>query len=134
MVQIASMDMDSTWELIKMLNELLSDGEDNWQRLGAWAWAALGKCPELGMCVSEEVSELRALARRAIELLDGRDAEIGQNEGHIAGTTSRFGAGQLVTVNATREMALDMIVTIVGEVYGQRDLLEQRRIWRPLDS
>ncbi|KAL8730052.1 MAG: hypothetical protein Q9181_004808, partial [Wetmoreana brouardii] len=40
------------------------------------------------------------------------------------------GQGGDAIPSATRSMAtLDMIITIVGEVYGQRDLLSRRTVW-----
>lgn len=84
-------------------------------------WAVLGRCPDRGMCVSEDIGELRVLARQAMELLE----EIGGER--AAGDQDEAEEGKLW---GTGEMVFDMIITIVGEVYGQRDLLEQRQVWQ----
>lgn len=121
MVQMASVDGESVWELVRLLGQRLDMVREAPSRLGGWVWAILGRCPDRGMCMSEEIGELRVLARQAMELLEeigGERATGGQDEAK-EGKTWR-----------TSEMVLDMIVTIVGEVYGQRDLLEQRQVWQ----
>lgn len=142
MVQMACMDTDSVWELVRKLGEMLSKITENPQRLGAWAWAVLGRCPELGMCHSEEVGDLRALARTAALLLHAHDIEgsDGKSEqavgaGQGSGIKEQGPPGPEMDINwASSETALDMIITVVGEIYGQRDLLEQRRVWQQLES
>jgi hypothetical protein len=137
MVQVACMHMDSVWELVKLLNGILSKGPDKAHKLGPWMWAALGKCPDLGLLVSDEVSELRGLARTAASILNGElgaaeerednpDGQVLSSEGQDTILTS---PKQLDGLQDSSAVVLDMVVTIVGEIYGQRDLLEQRRIW-----
>lgn len=136
MVQMACMDMDSVWQLVRTLGEMLIKITRSPQRLGAWAWAVLGRCPELGMCHSEEVGDLRALARTAVALLNVEIIEGDHGSEVESGSDDHSSEiGRHVDTNwAPRETALDMMITIVGEVYGQRDLLEQRRIWQQADS
>jgi hypothetical protein len=137
MVQVACMDMDSVWELVKLLNSMLSKGQAKAHTLGPWIWAALGKCPDLGLMVSDEVSELRSLARTAASILDGElgaaeqleddpDAQAlrSEGQGEILMSSKEFGG-----LHNSSAIVLDMVVTVVGEIYGQRDLLEQRMIW-----
>ena len=127
MVQMASVDGESVWELVRLLGERLDIVGAGPNRVGAWIWAVLGKCPERGQCVSEEIGELRVMARAAVELLqEGDGSGDGRESEHAAGTQEEYrGAKSWQTTS----MVLDMILTIVGEVYGQRDLLEERRTW-----
>ena len=142
MVQMACMDTDSVWELVKKLSEMLFKITDSPHRQGAWAWAVLGRCPELGMCHSEEVGDLRALARTAAALLHAESIEDdhGDDEQAVGNDQSSDIEGQgqpgpnMDRNWAWSETALDMIITVVGEIYGQRDLLEQRRIWQQSES
>jgi hypothetical protein len=135
MVQVACMDRDSVWELIQLLHGILGKTPDQAHILGPWIWAALGKCPELGLMVSDEVSELRGLAKTAAAILNGELSALEGSEDHAdeharedeTSTNSR----QLNVLQERSVVVLDMVVTVVGEIYGQRDLLEQRKIWTP---
>lgn len=76
MTQIACMDIDSLFRLLRLLTNLLpavvrSRSVERIRRSGAWAWASLGKCREVGELGSEEVGELRALGKIAAGALYG---------------------------------------------------------------
>lgn len=87
------------------------------------------------MCHSEEVSDLRALARTAAALLNIEDIEGDHGDEVQVGSGDHSSGGSHGDVNrASSETALDMIITIIGEIYGQRDLLEQRRVWQQAKS
>ncbi|CAG7980986.1 unnamed protein product [Penicillium salamii] len=208
MVQVACMDMDSVLEVLEILARMMSDvvrSEDSERirRIGAWAWALLGKCREVGQLATEEVGIIRNLGKRAATILrkvqetennrsqetessvsngeaeeDGLDgsapnadqttnedeaqdasgsatedipevkrddlpdassleqAELEaakaalqarlQNSDEPAATSASLDDDYLV--KQTRAL-LDMVITVVGEFYGQRDLLETREIW-----
>lgn len=208
MVQVACMDMDSVLEVLEILARMMSDvvrSEDpeRIRRIGAWAWALLGKCREVGQLATEEVGILRNLGKRAATILrkvqetennrsqetessvsngeaeeDGLDgsapnadqttnedeaqdasgsatedipevkcdnlpdassleqAELEaakaalqarlQNSDEPVATSASLDDDYLV--KQTRAL-LDMVITVVGEFYGQRDLLETREIW-----
>ena len=51
--------------------------------------------------------------------------EVTEPDGNIPPDCENMKEGRKSTMNAT----LDMIVTIVGEIYGQRDLLDGRLLW-----
>jgi len=171
--QIAVMDPESVLELIKLLRVKLipllnSRDKSTVSRVGAWLWAVLGKCRDRGELSSEEVSELRLLAQRAIYIQnrDAIDPNQQPSNGHTdsvddesddgdsqnedsqsqrmsamdeggvgsAGEDGKAGVGEGGFQKATDRgrliaVALDMVITVVGEVYGQRDLLESRRKW-----
>lgn len=151
-VQVASMDKETILELVsflsrKLLHLLQGTSTVVQSRVGAWIWSVLGKCPELGAMNSDEVSEMRQLARKAGSGLVRRKGST-VSEGSISEDARGTGSHQEIKVDpsiygqsseengesedaglASKTMVLDMIVTVVGEVYGQRDLLEMRPIW-----
>lgn len=217
MVQIACMDVESVLRLLPIVTRSLSASARSGEvarvkRLGAWAWALLGRCTEVGQLSSEEVAEIRELGKRAVKILikirspemhqaleeaarqgdaatdvlesddEGLeqsgtatsgtvDEEAGksQNPAPIEMTDAQEESESLEAAKArlraklgldgastdepnqendiipddkvslpnveiqeldlhTRAM-LDMIITVVGEFFGQRDLLEFRDIW-----
>ena len=124
-------------------------------RTGAWVWAILGRCQDQGELVSEEIGDLRELAQLALRLESGvetrgadeewggngvKDVSAGDHVDKIkASGKSLSGTSEEMTVEQMGEedakgqelisTTLEMIVTIVGEVYGQRDLLDLRKKW-----
>lgn len=126
------------------------------KRVNLWIWSVLGRCPGREVLDSDRIAELRELAKRAScmadRLIHTKDAgthvltrdNIGN--GHITGedsdeyeddeVNSLLDAQGYVsmpheTINVITEklVSLDAIVTVVGEVYGQRDLLQARKRW-----
>lgn len=179
-VQLACMDASSVFEVIRLMTRRLGhyvqrgDGEST-RRVGAWTWALLGRCPERGQLGSEEISDLRAFAQRARDVVhqmqnkspvSGQvvlgddnddedmntdieeiemDAGLGNDPINVLGAKlasmdrddqpliddikKRTNLKGVLDVAAERRMLVDMVLTVVGEVYGQRDLLELRRPW-----
>lgn len=127
----------------------------------AWIWALLAKLDDVGTMNNDEVFVLRDLGKRALVIQisfndaamaaqleeisrveaawESDEANTSQDEGQdteatAAGTAKTDTAGPSVTqmLDPDNTLAtLDMIVTIVGEFFGQRDLLESRRSWDP---
>lgn len=125
-VQLACMDVDSTWELLKLLGDTLGDEDEQSASIGAWLWAGLARCPDLGTLVSEEVAELRALANIAAKSLQAGE-NLDEDHNRILAVTMEHDLG--IGAAISQRMILDMVLTVVGEVYGQRDLLEYREVW-----
>ncbi|OCT52326.1 hypothetical protein CLCR_08673 [Cladophialophora carrionii] len=140
-------------ELEKMLR---LENQAKVARVGAWVWAILGKCRDRGELSSEEVGDLRQLAQVVLRLKgdhlpvevnsDDEDGMAGgtvpsdqsAENGATEPTASHAEAGVPVTQKPDESdmrrqkllsRTLDMVVTIVGEVYGQRDLLDARTKW-----
>lgn len=154
-VQLACMDAETVLGLVRFLNEKL----DTWlrypdekivSRVSAWVWAILGKCRDRGELASEEIGEIRELAQGAIRLQEQRKAGTKANGNHESGNSfgedgderndgsaavgegakiAKEGIDEILDRTAMIPMMLDMIITVVGEVYGQRDLLESRIKW-----
>jgi len=149
------MDSETVLELVKFLrmrlNTLMKDNSAV-ARVGTWVWAILGRSRDRGELSSEEISELRELAQRAVHLLqkqnarcNGRisDEDLPWEDANEASDVEQFDTGadehgikdkivdrnEAPVSNNLVAMTLDMIITVVGEVYGQRDLLELRSKW-----
>lgn len=156
--QVSCMDAQSIMELIKLSRRklpLLLRGKDVIvvKRIGAWLWAILGKCRDREELSSEEIGEIRQLAQRAVQMasrVEGNPragtpsssvaaSEDGSVEGvegvgdckENEGESTPIVEENLGDVSHQRLVSttLDMIITIVGEVYGQRDLLASRTTW-----
>jgi hypothetical protein len=74
MVQLACMDVDSVFGVLKIVGHLLSENLKSGdamriRRIGAWAWGLLGRCRDVGQLTSEEVADLRELGKRAVKIL-----------------------------------------------------------------
>lgn len=141
----------------KLIILLRTSDDETRTRLATWIWSLLGKYRNIGELSSEEVGELRDLGQKAARMLNSSTsaiAEVDRNgeqleemDGNMTNTQiiddeSSIVLGEKFEVNhqdvesldlVRRErqlcMILDMIVTIVGEIYGQSDLLELRPLW-----
>ncbi|KIW91043.1 uncharacterized protein Z519_07937 [Cladophialophora bantiana CBS 173.52] len=165
-VQVACMDTQTVAELVKFLSvklEKMLRTRDfaRVARIGAWAWAILGKCRDREESSNEEVGDIRELAQAALRVqemskdghsTEGEDQDQDEERDNgIPGEEQDTGANDIPekrpNLEGTDEEAepvesdghlsrqecvnviLDMIVTIAGEVYGQRDLLDLRSRW-----
>ena len=119
--------------------------------LSLWAWGLLARCRDAGQMVSEDIGILRDLGKKAVSVL--RDLRIGMERGLATAEAQSQSSDQEIVSDAakadepdnelsssdddehiTRLLAtLDMIITVVGEFYGQRDLLAGRIVWGELD-
>lgn len=70
-----------------------------------------------------EDHSLEAETGRSFEVLTVDEDTAVHNERKEDSESSEVEAGKQI------KMVLDMIITVIGEVYGQRDLLEFRDIW-----
>jgi regulator of vacuolar morphogenesis len=142
--------------VMKLERMLWTEDQIKVARVGAWVWAILGKCRDRGELSSEEVADLRQLAQIALRLKGDHhpaDVDVDDEDGTVDGTAHEdesardntnepdvsHSEGEVPMTGKPEEgglrqqkllsTTLDMIVTIVGEVYGQRDLLDARTIW-----
>lgn len=134
-------------------------GKDLAKATSAWIWALLARLDDVGTLSNDQVFEIREFGKKAVlvqlslhdpavaQQLDaiGEDAKVGAMESseiEIAEADLEISKDgehaevDIATVNEdennTREntlATLDMIINIVGEVFGQRDLLEFRHPW-----
>jgi hypothetical protein len=136
-------------------------GETLGQHTSAWIWALLARLGDVGMMNNDEVFVLRDLGKRALviqisfndaamaaQLEELSRAEAAADSSDEAITPGHEGSQTAATADADKAdtagssvtqmldpestlATLDMIVTIVGEFFGQRDLLDSRRSWDP---
>lgn len=145
----------STLELIQ--KHFFKRGETLSNHVSAWIWALLAKLDVVGTMNNDEVFVLRDLGKRALviqisfsdaamaaQLEELARAEAGSESDESAspaseepqtaasGETDSAGSPAMPKQDPENTLAtLDMIITIVGEFYGQRDLLDSRRSWDP---
>jgi hypothetical protein len=130
----------------------------------AWIWALLAKLNDVGTMNNDEVFVLRDLGKRALVIQisfndaamaaqleeisradaasESDEANTSQHEGQSTEATAADAAKTDTAGSSVTQMldpentlaTLDMIVTIVGEFFGQRDLLDSRRSWDPEDE
>jgi hypothetical protein len=136
-------------------------GETLGQHTSAWIWALLARLGDVGTMNNDEVFVLRDLGKRALviqisfnnaamaaQLEELSRAEAACDSSDEATTPGHEGPQTAATADADKAdtagssvtpmldpestlATLDMIVTIVGEFFGQRDLLDSRRSWDP---
>ncbi|TKA71519.1 hypothetical protein B0A55_06118 [Friedmanniomyces simplex] len=158
-VQVQSMDIGSVGRLLELIMKLFLVREQHLAKTtSVWIWSLLARLDEVGTMSNDEVYAIREFGKKAVlvqlSLHDpaaaaqleevSRDSEgvpvstngaVAKNETYgdepapevdqslpkMSDTDSSAAENTLV--------ALDMIITIIGEVFGQRDLLEFRRPW-----
>ncbi|CZT20510.1 uncharacterized protein RCC_06370 [Ramularia collo-cygni] len=136
--QLRSMDQDSIFNLLGLLQEhyLTKVCELN-KVTSAWIWSLLARLDDVGTMNNDEVFPLRELGKRAVflllsfsspELAAGLES-LGQDAPSIASTEANQAeiAPQAPTDNTLA--TLDMMLVVIGHVFGQKDLLEFRPKW-----
>lgn len=157
--QLQALDQEDTLAMLELIQtNYFKRGETLAKNTSTWLWALLARLDDVGTMNNDEVFVLRDLGKRALviqisfndaamaaQLEDLSRAEAAseendkgtspQREGQGEANTSKTDtAGSTVTQQLDPEntlATLDMIVTIVGEFFGQRDLLDSRRSWDP---
>lgn len=159
--QLRKLSQEDTLSMLQLIRKnYFKRGETLAQNISTWLWALLARLNDVGTMNNDEVFVLRDLGKRALVIQisfndaamaaqleeisraeaasDSEEAISPQGEVHRTMDASSDGktdtAGPSVKSLPDPESTLatlDMIVTIVGEFYGQRDLLESRRPWEP---
>lgn len=158
--QLQALDQEDTLSMLELIQKhCFKRGETLRPSTSAWIWALLAKLDDVGTMNNDEVFVLRDLGKRALVIQisfndaamaaqleeisraeaawESDEANASQHEGQgttAADATKTDTAGSTVTQMLDPEntlATLDMIVTIVGEFFGQRDLLDSRRSWDP---
>ncbi|KIV88429.1 hypothetical protein PV10_08114 [Exophiala mesophila] len=157
--QIACMDAQSVMELVKLIRKKLPllfrpKNVETIKRAGSWLWAVLAKSRDREELSSDEIGEIRQLAQRAIQMSQRQPdqiEEVSKDIGSEDGEVEDDDAGQDIETDELKDptvkeqigdgddddeacdglisTTLDMVMTVVGEVYGQRDLLNSRKVW-----
>ncbi|KAL9617079.1 MAG: hypothetical protein Q9160_008109 [Pyrenula sp. 1 TL-2023] len=134
MTQMACMDSESLLTLLKLLTKLIppivrSRNVDKIRRLGAWAWASLGKCREVGELGSEEVSELREFGKIAAGALYG----FKDRSGVVYGDEEED-ADDLVSQNEERQDTPSVVENEAYQMQTNQDNMKDEGVPEDLDE
>ncbi|KAK0267197.1 hypothetical protein LTR35_016472 [Friedmanniomyces endolithicus] len=162
--QVQSLDVDVVGKLLKLIMDLCLVREALLaETTSVWVWSLLARLDDVGTMNNDEVYAIREFGKRAVlvqlSLHDTaaatqleqvqRDAEAECVPAN-GSTTDTVANGHGLDLSANQALpdeedksssaaenthaTLDMIITIIGEVFGQRDLLEFRRKWEVADD
>lgn len=162
--QLRALDQEDTLSMLELIQKhCFKRGETLRPSASAWIWALLAKLNDVGTMNNDEVFVLRDLGKRALVIqISFNDAAMAaqleeisraeaawesdevntpQQEGQHTEATADAAKTDTAGSSATQMLdpentlaTLDMIVTIVGEFFGQRDLLDSRRSWDPEEA
>ena len=151
--QVRSLDQDCVFTLLELIqNNYLQRQKDVNLITSAWIWSLLARLDEVGTMDNDQVYPIRAFGKKAVlvqvsfrsseaatQLEELANAEAGaskvQSQEVFKDSAQINVDGSGIEVNkqgADREntlATLDTILVIVGDVFGQRDLLEFRQPW-----
>ncbi|KAK3670719.1 hypothetical protein LTR78_009411 [Recurvomyces mirabilis] len=155
--QIRTLDADAVNQLLQLIQRIfLFRGEPIHESTSIWIWSLLARLDDVGTMNNEEVYALREFGKRAVliqlSLFDPAAAllleNVNQEENVVSGAAGTEGetnmpdGGTAHSVGKPPELpdttsssaqntliTLDAVITIIGEVFGQRDLLDFRREW-----
>jgi len=158
--QVSSLDPDSTYRLIQLIQRVhLVDGMTISNITSAWIWALLAHLDDVGTMDSDQVNAVREFGKHAVlakksfsenaapqqidslevkddtkrdepispqMLIESPRSSVGDNSSNNGLKATTVRSESRVNTLAT----LDMIISIVGDIFGQRDLLEYRENWK----
>lgn len=158
--QVRAMDDDTVYAILSIVQRVyLQRSKDIGTITGAWIWALLARLDDVGLMSNDQVYPLRELGKQAVLVqLSFNDPSVAQQLEAVGAETKAAPSnsdeiqlddedvvesneccvrGEIKADSAEGEAerqktlaTIDMIITIVGEVFGQRDLLEFRQPWR----
>lgn len=105
--------------------------------LGAWGWALLAKCRSAQQMDGDDIAVVREAGKRAIGLIKKirRESRRLDSSSQISEHENEIENGTIDTETTDHDLeqsaifALDILITIIGEEFGQRDLLGAREVW-----
>ncbi|KAH9826580.1 Survival motor neuron (SMN) interacting protein 1 (SIP1) [Teratosphaeria destructans] len=156
--QVRQMKQETCFDLLHLLSTVYLTRETDIRSVtSAWVWSLLARLDDVGTMDNDQVFSLRELGKKAVlvqlsftdpeaaQQLEALDSAGGEN---MAGSEQKAtelkeqscdadgeavqktgGNGQTTAERENTMATLDMMLTIIGEVFGQRDLLEFRRQW-----
>ena len=156
--QLRSMEEDTVSSLLELIQKsYLVKGRNVNHITSAWIFSLLARLDEVGNMTNDQVFPLRELAKAAVLVqlsftnpTVAMQLEDTLNQGEAGGSSQAVEEQELdiaepvadlntcvddvrtsnqVSATDNTMATLDMIITIVGEVFGQRDLLEFRSEW-----
>ena len=153
--QVRSMDVEYAENMLRIIREMsLVRDQQLPEKTSVWIWSLLARLDDVGTMDNEEVYEIRKLGKKAVlvqlslhdpaaaaaledaskevpeQAIVAMDAKVnGEGKSDAADRPSLHAPVTDTPERQSTLATLDMIITIVGDVFGQRDLLEFRRPW-----
>ncbi|KAI9656283.1 MAG: hypothetical protein M1821_004946 [Bathelium mastoideum] len=143
-VQVALMDPEMVLRVIQVISDqVMKPGKLISSPTSVWIWSLLARLAGfIGTLSTEDVSIVRDLAKCARNWTDGgaihenRGQKHDLDDGELEAYAEEDGDEDAALDDEGREelalntrVTLDMMITVVGEIYGQRDLLDSREVW-----
>ncbi|KAK5717285.1 hypothetical protein LTR15_009178 [Elasticomyces elasticus] len=151
--QVQALDTTSVDRLLEVMMRINLVREQMLQKsTSVWIWSLLARLDDVGTMNNQEVYAIREFGKKAVlvqlsfhDPVAAAQLEAMNNEGEPETETTKSldteveeGVETRPQTEATEPdspaahntaITLDMIITIIGEMFGQRDLLEFRRPW-----
>lgn len=138
--QVARMSQQAALQLLRKITESHLPREHTISvATSAWIWALLARLSEVGSMNNDQVAIVRELGKQAILVqlsLDDPTAAAQLDELSQTGATTSDNQNRSEESGSSDDdardvsfAALDAIIFIVGDIFGQRDLLEFRKTW-----
>lgn len=158
--QVSSLNSDSTRRLIQLIQRIhLVEGKQINNITSVWIWALLAHLDDVGTMDSDQVYTIREFGKQAVlaknsfsdpaafRRIDSLEVESDANtnasnssqmleESTRSWISDRSSSSNLKAIPVRPESlqntlaTLDMIISIVGDIFGQRDLLQYREKWK----
>lgn len=139
-LQLRAMDTRTVLQLLSMVDGLLeasvNEGRNIAPVTSRWAWGLLGRLSIAGELSTQQVGTVRDLAKTAVWVgykyrkMGGEQSEAGELEAAKKRVLGRLEEEEESQVPDANTLAtLDFIITVAGEFYGQKDLLQSRLPW-----
>lgn len=137
--QLRSMDQDSILNLLGLVQKKFLVKNCKLSKLtSAWIWSLLARLDDVGVMTNDEVFPIRELGKRAVFLLLSFTSpelaaglESLEKEG-LPATSAKTDQAQSAEATPPTEntlATLEMMLVVIGEAFGQKDLLEFRPTW-----
>ncbi|CAK3778008.1 Hypothetical predicted protein [Lecanosticta acicola] len=155
--QVRSLDQDTVFELLALTQRYFMTKLKNIKnKTSVWIWSLLARLDDVGTMTNDQVFLLRELGKKALLLQfaiwdpetaaqleavdqaerardvagDVRPSSSTSGTSHMFGDDRRSSTPQSTShITDNTKATLDMILAVIGEVFGQRDLLEYRQSW-----
>jgi hypothetical protein len=149
--QIRSIDQPTALNLLEAIaDSILIKATDVNSITSAWIWSLLARLDDVSNLYNDEIFPLRQLGKKALfVLLSFKDPEAARgiealeddDDDDDRGSPgpplgSADSAAEEINIGPTSNTlaTLDMILTIVGQVFGQKDLLQFRQTWEAAEG
>jgi len=138
-LQLRAMESRTVLQLLSMVDGQLEASVNEARNITAvtsrWIWGLLGRLGTAGQLSTQQVGTVRDLAKTAVWVgykyrkrsVEGGEAS--ELEAAKARMLGRLEGEEDQVPDANTLATLDLIITVAGEFYGQKDLLQSRLPW-----